>query len=168
MDTLETSAIRAELKHLAIDFGESRVGLAISVPATTIALPLGVVVRRSDRQLLEEIARIAEEEAVGVLVIGDPRGPNGRPGTASERVRRFADKLERRLRLPIVWIDETLTTAAAQERLRRPAQRRRPPREALDAIAAQILLEEALSRSPPQPLSADGGAAHRTTNGDDL
>lgn len=111
------------------------------------ALPHGVVERASDRGAIEEIARLVAEEGVGRLVVGEPRRPaDGAPGDAAERVRAFAAKLARATGLEVEWVDETLTSHEAAERLRAAGRSGRAARARLDAIAAQILLQEALDR----------------------
>ncbi len=130
------------MRALGIDFGERRIGLAISDPEGRYALPKGTLERQTDRRAVYAIAELARREEVEVLVLGEPRAPDGSEHEAGERIRRFGAKLERAARLPVVFVDETLTTVAAAERLGaagHDAGRR-------DAVAAQILLQEALDR----------------------
>jgi putative Holliday junction resolvase len=142
------------MRALGIDFGERRIGLALSDPAGSFALPWKVLERADDRSAVEVIAALAAEEGVELLVVGDPRRPaDGAAGGASERVRRFAARLARATGLPVEWVDEALTSRAAAERMREGSGGRRARAERLDAVAAQILLQEALDRrarrSPP-------------------
>lgn len=131
---------------LAIDFGERRVGLALSDPDGRFAVPYGTLRRTSDRELLRALRQIADDEAVAGLVLGEPRDATGQPRPAAERVRRFAAALERALERPVELVDESLTSVEAAERLRAAGvdARRRPER--IDAIAAQVMLEEVLAR----------------------
>src|SRR5262245_24006046 len=137
------------LRALGIDFGERRIGLAISDPAGRLALPLTTLERRSDRVAVAQIAEIAGREGVERLVVGEPVSLDGHPGAAAERVRRFAAKLAARTGLPLTFVGEALTTVEATARLAAAGvdsrrQRRQPER--IDALAAQILLQEALDR----------------------
>lgn len=143
---------------LAIDFGEKRVGVAISDVERRLAVPLEVLERRSDRQVASAIAAIARREEVVSLVVGEPLGPDGARGDAAQRVRSFARKLTALLPLPVTWVDETLSSWEARERLRAAGLDPRRHPERLDAIAAQVLLEEALAREP--------GGAEPTALGD--
>jgi putative Holliday junction resolvase len=131
---------------LAIDFGERRVGLALSDPEGRFAVPYGTLRRSSDRELLRELRQIADDEAVAGLVLGEPRDAAGRPRPAAERIRRFAAVLSRALERPVELVDESLTSVEAAERLRAAGvdARRRPER--IDAVAAQVMLEEVLAR----------------------
>jgi len=131
------------MRWLGIDFGEKRIGIAISDPGGSFALPLATLARRNDRSAVRQIAEIARQEGVDGLVVGDPLA-GGRAGDASARVHRFGDKLAALTGLPIRWVDETLTSDEAVRRLGAAAAP-----GAIDAVAAQILLQEALDQRPP-------------------
>lgn len=132
------------MRQLGIDFGEKRIGIAISDPEGRFALPLCTLPRRNDRSALYQIAAIAREEGIGGFVVGEPLGAAGKAGEFAVRVHRFGEKLGALTGLPVAWVDETLTSREAERRL---AERGRPPAEGeIDAVAAQILLQEALDR----------------------
>lgn len=133
-------------RALGIDFGERRIGLAISDPEGRVAVPLTTLERRKDRAAVAQIAEIARREGVGRLVLGEPVGLDGQHGPAAERVRRFGEKLAAAARLPLEMVGEALTTVAAAERLREAGIDPRQAPERLDAVAAQILLQESLDR----------------------
>ena len=145
------------MRFLGIDFGEKRVGLAISDAAARVATPLTTLSRRSDAQVIEEIARLVATEEVGGIVVGEPRGPGGSRGEAARRARGFARKLERATGSSVQMVDETLTTRDAAERLgprspsRRTEPRRARERGRLDAVAAQIILQQALDAGIGEP-----------------
>ncbi len=133
------------MRTLAIDFGETRVGVAISDPEGRVATPLTTLVRRSDLALIEAIGELCREYEVERLVLGEPRSPeDGAPSPAAERVRRFGTKLEGALGLALEHVEETLTTVEATARLREAGVDPRRHPERIDAMAAAIILEEAL------------------------
>ncbi|HWN41344.1 MAG TPA: Holliday junction resolvase RuvX [Thermoanaerobaculia bacterium] len=136
------------MRSLGIDFGEKRIGLAISDPEGRLAVPLTTLVRRNDRSAIREIEEIARREGIGRLVLGEPIGLDGQRGEAAERVRRFGDRLAGITGLPVRLINESLTTVEAQERLRAAGIDPRREPERIDAVAAQILLQEALDSEP--------------------
>jgi putative holliday junction resolvase len=142
------------MRSLGIDFGERRIGLAISDPEGRLAVPLTTLERRNDRSAVRAIAEIARREGIGRLVLGEPVGLDGQRGEAAERVRRFGNRLAGITGLPVRLINESLTTVEAQERLRAAGIDPRREPERIDAIAAQILLQEALD-SEPGGTSAD-------------
>lgn len=134
------------MRVLAIDFGEARIGLAISDPEGTLALPLTTLRRSSDAAAIRQIGDLVTREGVERLVIGEPRNMDGSLGEAAQRVRSFSRKLEASLSIPCDSIDETLTSVAASERLRDAGIDPRRHPERVDAVAAQILLEQFLER----------------------
>lgn len=135
------------MRALGIDFGERRIGLALSDPEGRMALPLRVLERTSDAAAIAAIAELVEAEQVELLVVGEPRPVAGgaEPETLA-RARSFGSKLAAATGLEIEWIDEAFTSAAAAERLREAGVSARRARGRLDAVAAQILLQEALDR----------------------
>lgn len=150
---------------LGIDFGERRIGVALSDPQRRLAVPWGVVERRNDRQAIGELAALARDEGATLLVAGEPRGLDGEAGEAARRARRFAERLARAARLPLVVVDEALTSTEAARRLAAAGVEGRAQRGRLDAVAAQILLEEgldALARglaAVPEAPAAEASAA---------
>lgn len=134
------------MRALAIDFGEARIGLAICDDAARVATPYGVVERDTDRRAVGRIRDVVRSENVGVLVIGEPRGLDGTDDERTGRVHRFGDKLRKATGLSVVWIDETLTTVAAAEALDAAGMDVRDEDGRRDAVAAQILLREAIDR----------------------
>jgi len=78
-------------------------------------------------------------------VLGEPRGANGEAGEAAERIRRFGSRLARAARLPVEHVDETLSTVEAGER--RGVDPTRPGKVPIDAVAAQVILQQALDQA---------------------
>jgi len=134
---------------LGIDYGTKRVGIAVSDPDGRLAVPWGAVRRRDDRSLVRQLVALAEREGVAGFVVGEPRRLDGRAGDAAHRVRRFATRLRETSGLPVELIDESLTSVEAEERLRRAGVDPADDPERIDAVAAQILLQEALDRPSP-------------------
>lgn len=134
------------MRILAIDFGEKRIGLALSDPDGRFALPLDTLERRDDHGAVARILEIVRREGVELLVVGDPVLADGSRTGAAQRVDGFARRLGAASGLPLHRVAETLTSVEAEARLRRAGidPRRRPGR--VDQVAAQILLEEFLAR----------------------
>ncbi|HEX5759277.1 MAG TPA: Holliday junction resolvase RuvX [Thermoanaerobaculia bacterium] len=135
------------MKTLGIDFGEKRVGVAISDPEGRVAVPLETVGRTSDAAVVAAIAELARREGVERLVVGEPVNLDGSRGPAAERARRFADKLAAATGLPCELIDEALTSREAAARLRAAGVDPRQVPGRVDAVAAQIVLQDALDRA---------------------
>jgi putative Holliday junction resolvase len=144
------------MRSLGIDFGEKRIGLAISDPDGRLAVPLTTLERRNDRSALRQIAEIAREQGVGRFYLGEPVDLYGRRGTMAGRVRGFGARLAGMTGLPVELVDEALTSVEAAQRLRQAGvdTRREPGR--IDAVAAQILLQDALDRGAMDPKGRQG------------
>ena len=134
------------MRHLGIDFGERRVGLAISDDEARLSVPLTTLERSSDRQIVAAIRDLATEEGVEFLVVGEPRALDGTVGDAAKRVRSFASKLAAATGLRVSLVNESLTTVEALARLREAGVPPAKMREKRDEVAAQILLQEWLDQ----------------------
>lgn len=134
---------------LGIDFGERRIGLAISEEGRRWAMPLAAIERTTDRRAIYQLRDLAATRQVELLVLGEPRLLDGQPSPNLDRIRRFGERLSKASALPVEWVEETLTTVAADELLRQAELRLRGQRQRRDSLAAQILLQEFLDRSSP-------------------
>jgi len=133
---------------LAVDYGERRIGLAISDPMGMIASPAGFIQRRAGKRppVAELIRRATALEARG-FVIGLPLDQNGDDTDRAMEVRRLADELNRRTGLPTELVDERFTTAAALRAIREMGGSTRHRKGDVDALAATLLLQHALART---------------------
>ena len=130
---------------LAIDYGERRIGLAVSDPTRTIASPAGFVARRAGkRPPLAELVRQAAAHEATAIVLGLPLDDNGNDTERSETVRRIASELERRTGLRVTLVDERYTTAAALRAIDAMGGTTRGRKGDVDALAATVLLQHAL------------------------
>ena len=132
---------------LAVDYGERRIGLAISDPMGIIASPAGFIVRRAGKRppVAELIRRATSLEARG-FVVGLPLDENGEDTDRATEVRRLAEDLQRRTGLPVELIDERYSTAAALRAIWEMGGSTRQRKGDVDALAATILLQQALAR----------------------
>lgn len=133
---------------LAIDYGERRVGLAISDPTGTIASPVGYVLRKAGKRppIAELVRRATELEARG-FVVGLPLDENGNDTPRAIECRRIAGELETRTGLPVWLLDERFTTAAALRAVREMGGDTRHRKGDVDALAATVLLQHALAHA---------------------
>jgi putative pre-16S rRNA nuclease len=130
---------------MGIDYGERRIGLAVSDPTGTIASPAGFLLRRpGKRPPVAELARRAKALAVAGLVFGLPLDASGEETPRCAEVRRVADALAARSGLPVRLVDERFTTAAALRAVREMGGSTRGRRGDVDALAAALLLQHAL------------------------
>jgi len=132
---------------LAVDYGERRIGLAISDPSGIIASPAGFILRRAGKRppVAELVRRAVALEARG-FVLGLPLDENGDDTERATEVRRIAEDLHVRTGLPVELIDERFTTAAALRAIREMGGSTRHRKGDVDALAATVLLQHALAR----------------------
>ncbi|MDJ0853067.1 MAG: Holliday junction resolvase RuvX [Myxococcota bacterium] len=132
---------------LALDYGEKRIGIAVSDPEGDFAFPAGVLERRGRKQDLEALGMLARERNVVAVVVGLPLHMDGRAGPEAEAARAFAAALEAATGLPVTLLDERWTSREAERALREMQPRRRKRQRArLDDAAATLLLRTWLER----------------------
>ena len=131
---------------LAIDWGEKRVGFAISDPRGVIASPAGHLVRRpGKRPPIAKIVQKAKELGATALVLGLPLDGNGDDTARAKDVRSAAEELKKRTGLPVELVDERYTTAAARRAVRELGGKPEERPGDVDALAATVLLQHVLS-----------------------
>ncbi len=131
---------------LAVDYGERRVGLAVSDPLGIIATPAGAILRRpGKRPPIAEIIRRAEALEAAAFVLGLPLDGAGEDTPRATEVRAIAVELGRRTQRPVRLVDERYTTAAALRAVREMGGSVRGRKEDVDALAAAVLLRHALA-----------------------
>jgi putative Holliday junction resolvase len=134
---------------LAIDYGEKRIGLAVSDPLRTIASPAGYIVRRAGkRPPVAEIIRQAAALEAEAFVLGLPLDDQGEETPRAAEVRQVGGELARRTGYPVSFVDERYTTAAALRAVREMGGSTRGRKGDVDALAATILLQHALRMAP--------------------
>jgi putative holliday junction resolvase len=137
-------------RTLGIDYGVRRIGLAVSDPTRTIAAPLTTLTRREGkRPPWPEISKLIAELDVDEIVIGLPLDLRGEENAWAAEVREFGDEVARRTKLPVHWVDERLTSVAAERAVRGMGLKRteREQKERVDAAAAALLLRQYLAIS---------------------
>lgn len=143
---------------LGIDYGERRIGLALSDELGLTAQPLGTLVRTNRRHDLRRLREIVRRHAVRRVVVGHPLTLAGTAGKMAAAIGRFAARIEKELGLPVELSDERLSSWEAEQILaltradRRPpprlrSGRARPARPALDQVAAAVILRDYLERA---------------------
>lgn len=139
------------MKILALDFGEKRIGLAVSA-GHGFVFPRPYLPRTSNRIDIAAIVELAREEAIDLILLGAPYNMDGSSGEAMEKVLAFKKALEKKLRYStriedapevLLW-DERLTTVGAQSILIEQDVSRKKRKEVVDSLAASLLLESYL------------------------
>jgi putative Holliday junction resolvase len=136
-------------RALALDVGNRRVGVAISDETQTLARSLTVLERDSEGEDLASLVRLIREQEVAVVVVGLPVSLDETEGPQARRTRRYAEALrgaldEAGLAVPLIYRDESYSTAAASEIMIAGGRSRRDRRRRIDAVAAAVILQSYL------------------------
>ena len=126
---------------LAVDWGERRIGLAVSDPRGIIATGLPTLEVRGLEDALTRVARVAAETEAEAVVVGLPLLMSGARGEAARTAEAFADALAARIAVPVDTYDERLTSTISERRLREVGVRANGRRGRDDQGAAVALLE---------------------------
>ena len=140
------------MRILAIDYGSTRIGLALSDPTGTLARPLPFVPAQADAKLAREIVELAQKHEVHLFLLGLPRHMDGSFGEAAARVQSFAAILGEATPVRIQLIDERLSTVQASRQLQEAGKNARQQRGRIDSEAACVLLQGYLDSQTPFPL----------------
>ena len=147
------------MRYLGIDYGTKRIGIALSDEKGKMAFAHSVIPNLGKEKTAEKIKKICEENFVGKIVLGKSLNYKGEPNIIMEKIEPFKMALEKEIGLPVVYENETLTSAEA----RRPlgGERKRPPtlskrkspekekqaRMKVDASAAALILQSYLDKN---------------------
>jgi putative Holliday junction resolvase len=131
---------------IALDVGERRIGVAVSDPLGTMALPYETIERRNLRSDVARIVAIAGERLAATIVVGDPLTMAGERGLAAQKIDAFVAHLARAFDGAIERVDERLTTAAVQKQLIGADVSRKKRKAVVDQLAAALILESYLAR----------------------
>jgi putative Holliday junction resolvase len=139
------------MRILAVDWGERRIGLAVSDPLGVVASGLPTLEVRGRDEALRRVAEVAAEREATRIVVGLPLLMSGRSGTAAAAATEFAAALAERTGLPVDTYDERLTSALSQRRLHETGVRTGRSKQRVDQGAAVALLESYLMRRASAP-----------------
>ena len=129
---------------LGLDYGEKRLGFALSDTGEMIALPLRVVVCRRPEDALKEMLNVCAETKAERLVVGLPLNMAGSKGPAAQKVLAFVEKIGAQVAIPVCTWDERLSTKAATAVLIEAGTSRQRRKDVVDKLAAQIMLQNFL------------------------
>ena len=129
---------------IGIDYGDSRIGLALSDPMRVIAKPSGIITNRSEDHVLGKLKSIIEGNKVKKIIVGMPLGMRGNDTEQTKKVRNFITLLEQNFDLEIIPIDERLSTKSAISSLVIQKINTGKEKHRVDETAAAIILQEFL------------------------
>lgn len=135
------------MRVIGLDYGTKTVGVAISDETKLIAQPLVTIERKQAnklRQTYAAIESIITEQDVELIVLGNPKNMNNTEGERVQATKEFKEALERRTGLPVILVDERLTTVEANRILEDTGVALSARKEHIDKMAAAIILQNYL------------------------
>lgn len=132
------------LRILGIDYGDARIGLALSDELKILASPLETYKSQSMRKDIDYVADIVKKHSCEKIVLGLPLNMNGTEGPRADKTRAFGRNLEKVTQIPVVYKDERLTTVQVERAFEEGNVRKDKRKQIVDRNAAVIILQSYL------------------------
>ncbi len=129
------------MRQMGIDYGDVRIGIALSDLLGITAQSFTVIDRNKTPDIMQTIATIVAEQDVGEIVVGWPKNMNGTLGERAQKTAAFVEELEQRFALPIHLMDERLSTVGAHRLLSEGDVKSKKRKKVVDKIAAALILQ---------------------------
>lgn len=129
---------------LGFDFGEKRIGVAVGNTVTSQAQALTTLHVESNAERLGAVEKLVNEWQPARLVIGQPEHADGRPHEVAHLAKKFGNRLTEKFRLPVTYINETLSSTEASRMLTARGIKGIAQKTEIDAVAAQVILQSYL------------------------
>jgi putative Holliday junction resolvase len=147
IDTLQEfcTFFKAQQPLISVDYGQKKIGLAISTPDHQMPLPFELITGDSEKKKLSHIVEVTRSKNICAIVVGLPINMDGTKSDQTIIVEKFVEKLKTRTYLPIFFQDERLTSRAADNLLKSFGIKRKNRNEYDDLAAASMILETTLN-----------------------
>ena len=129
---------------LAIDYGEKRLGLAISDPNQIISKPLKTIILSDSQYIYNELEKIISDYEIQKLIIGLPLGMDGKNTQQTSKVEAFKEDLQNKISIPVILFDERLSSVSAKKSLISQGIKTGHNKSKIDQTAAAIFLQHFL------------------------
>ena len=130
-------------RRIAFDYGDVRIGVAVSDPDSILSSPL-TTLKATDKSLLNQISEILADIEPVAIYVGRPALLSGNDGSATEKATQFGAVLSTITQVPIEMIDERMSTVSAARNLREAGRNAKDSKAAIDMAAAVAILDFAL------------------------
>jgi len=131
-------------RRIAFDYGDVRIGVAMSDPDSILASPL-TTLASSDPKLFQQIALLIDEHEPVALYVGEPLNLSGESSESAQKAAAFAEKLQMEVNVPVTMIDERLSTVTATNAMRQSGVSAKDARSKVDMAAAVAILEQGIA-----------------------
>ena len=139
---LSASAVAETI--LGFDFGEKRIGVAVGNTVTSQAQALTTLHVESNAARLGAVEKLVKEWQPAGFVVGQPEHADGKPHAVAHRAKKFGNRLQEKFRLPVAYINETLSSTEASRLLAERGVKGIAQKTEIDAVAAQVILQSYL------------------------
>ena len=131
-------------RRIAFDYGDVRIGVAISDPDSILASPL-TTLSSGDPRLFTQISELLTEHEPIAIYVGEPLNLSGQTSSSAQKASAFAEKLQTDFGIPVTMIDERLSTVSATSAMRQSGVNAKDARTKIDMAAAVAILEQGLA-----------------------
>ena len=131
-------------RRIAFDYGDARIGVAISDPDSILASPL-TTLSSGDPKLFRQISDLVIQYEPVAIYVGDPLNLSGESSASAQKARAFADNLSTEFGIPVTMIDERLSTVSATNAMRQSGLNAKDARSKIDMAAAVAILEQGIA-----------------------
>jgi putative Holliday junction resolvase len=139
---------------LGMDYGDRRIGFAVSDPDGQLALPVGSLEGRAEAEVFGHVRDLCSERGVGRIVVGLPVNMDGTRGPAAKKAEAFAARLQAALGMPVETWDERLSTVAVERAMRAADLSAGKRKASRDKMAAQAILQNYLDAQAYRSLTS--------------
>lgn len=139
------------MRIMAVDYGDSRTGIAVCDNDEILASPLTVITEYNFERCAEKAAELAVKEKAGLIVVGHPKNMDGSEGERARKCAEFAGKVSELSGIPAELWDERRTTVTAHNYLNDANVRGKKRKAVVDAVAATVILETYLAFRKNRP-----------------
>lgn len=131
---------------IGLDVGTKTIGVALTDKSRILATPKFVLKRKSNKIDIEQLLCYFKENAVGGIIVGEPLNSNGEETKCSRFIKNFVNELQKYIDLPIIFVDETLTSFQAEDFLINDmGSKCKNVKEIVDKVAASYILQDFLN-----------------------
>ena len=134
------------MAFIGLDYGRTRIGIAVSNPQNTWSIPSGFLRKIPFEKFIKELKEIIKDRCVDTVVVGMPYREDGTLTDMGSEITEFAEKIGNMLNVTVVTWNERYTTKEAHEILRAMKTRRKARNKKVDALAASLMLQSYLDR----------------------
>lgn len=129
---------------MALDYGERRIGIALSDQDQLISFPYQTIDTRKTPDVVRELVKIIKEQKVEFVIVGNPLSNEGADSKKSKDIKAFAGMLSNHISIPIILWDESFTTRQALALMNEANKKIKKNRDTVDQLAASLLLKDYL------------------------